>query len=267
MTEEISLVDSDFKVKDVEVMVKLKGQDLREVILGSLEFGEEGSAEDSKVSILLDFYSFLVNFSRQNNFTVEKASCFLNVAKRVHDSSVDQVLTVENSLSLLKDLLLKHSVHRPPYSVGVFTLKELQLITEYMIETYYKHYNLYQFVYVKEFCMTAMQTHPCDSIETPQLPLTPLVEALTEKEHLKKLEEERLAKEEEERQKKLEEEEKERAAKEALKDVECTEEVSDVIAKTVNKHVAILEEEMKKKFQEREEELLKKIEELQMKAK
>ena len=113
--------------------------------------------------------------------------------------------------------------------------------------------------------MTATQTHPCDGIETPQLPLTLLVEALTEKEHLKKLEEKRLAKEEEERQRKLEQEEKERAAKEALKDVECTEEVSDVIAKTVDKHVAILEEEMKEKFRKREEELLKKIEELQMK--
>jgi len=144
---EISLIGTDFKVKDVESMMRLKGSDLREAILEVL--GTQGSAEDPKVSILLDYYSFVVHFCRKNNFTGEKASCFLSVAKRVHDASVEQVLTMENSLAMLKDLLLKHSVHRPPYSVGVFTLKELQQVTEYMANTYYKHYNLYQFVYVK----------------------------------------------------------------------------------------------------------------------
>ena len=42
----------------------------------------------------------------------------------------------------------------------------------------------------QEFCMTATQVHPSDRIETPQLPLAPLGSALTEEEHLKKLEDE-----------------------------------------------------------------------------
>ena len=259
------MVGTDFKIKDVEVMLKIKGKELREAIMEVMteQWGVEGTAEDAKITILLDFYSFLVHFSRVNKFTAEKASLFLSVAKRVHDASGGQILTVENSLSLLKDLLLKHSVHRPPYSVGVFTLKELQLVTDYMVQSYYKHYNLYQFVYVKEFCMTATQVHPSDGIEVPSLPVAPLSEAETEAEYLQKLEDERLAKEEEERQKRLEIEEKERLAKEALKDVEYNEEVSEVITKTVEKHVATLEEEMKKKFQLREEELLNRIKELQ----
>lgn len=111
--------------------------------------------------------------------------------------------------------------------------------------------------------MTVDQTHPSDGIETPELPLVPLTEALTEAEHLQKLEDERLAKEEEERLRREEELEAERLAKEALKDVDCNEEVSEVIAKTVTKHVAMLEEEMQKKFEEREQELLAKIAELQ----
>ena len=111
--------------------------------------------------------------------------------------------------------------------------------------------------------MTVDQTHPSDGIETPKLPLVPLAEALTEAEHQQKLEDERLAREEEERLRREEELEAERQAKEALKDVDCNEEVSDVIAKTVTKHVAILEEEMQKKFKEREQELLAKIAELQ----
>ena len=101
--------------------------------------------------------------------------------------------------------------------------------------------------------MTATQVHPSDRIETPQLPLAPLGSALTEEEHLKKLEDERLAREEEERQRKAELEEQERVAKEALKEIEYNEDVSEVIAKTVDEHVAALEEEMadlKKKNEE-----------------
>ena len=118
----------------------------------------------------------------------------------------------------------------------------------------------------QDFCMTATQVHPSDRIETPQLPLAPLGSALTEEEHLKKLEDERLAREEEERQRKAELEEQERVAKEALKEIEYNEDVSEVIAKTVDEHVAALEEEMRKRFEEREQELLKKIAELQARA-
>ena len=163
--KEISLVGTDFKIKDVESLLKLKGHELRDAVFKTMaeDWKVEGEAEDAKVAILLDFYSFLVHFSRKSSFTAEKASCFLSVAKRVHDASVTQVLTMANSLALLKNLLLKHSVHRPPYSVGVFTLKELQLVTEYMVQTYYKHYNLYQFVYVKVSSLGPIQVLPPQS--------------------------------------------------------------------------------------------------------
>ena len=73
---EISLVGTDFKIKDVEVMLKLKGKELREAIMEVMteQWGVEGTAEDAKITILLDFYSFLVHFSRVNKFTAEKAS-------------------------------------------------------------------------------------------------------------------------------------------------------------------------------------------------
>ena len=67
-------------------------------------------------------------------------------------------------------------------------------------------------------------------------------------------------------QRKAELEEQERVAKEALKEIEYNEDVSEVIAKTVDEHVAALEEEMRKRFEEREQELLKKIAELQARA-
>ncbi len=149
---------------------------------------------------------------------------------------------------------------------ATFLLARVQLVTEYMVQSYFKHYNLYQFAFVKGFCMTVSQSHPSDRIETAPLPLAPLSEAITEAEEEERLAREQRAREEEERQAREAKEAQAREAREALRGVECTDEVSDVIAKTVDKHVAALEEEMRKQFQQREEELLKKIEELQAAA-
>ena len=41
-------------------------------------------------------------------------------------------------------LLLAHAVQRPPHSVGVFTLKEAQLITDFALNSYYRHFKLYR---------------------------------------------------------------------------------------------------------------------------
>ena len=44
----------------------------------------------------------------------------------------------------LQEKLLTHSVQRPPYSVGIFTLHDMQQLTEYFTDTYFRHYNLYK---------------------------------------------------------------------------------------------------------------------------
>ena len=45
---------------------------------------------------------------------------------------------------MLQEKLLTHSVQRPPYSVGIFTLHDMQQLTEYFTDTYFRHYNLYK---------------------------------------------------------------------------------------------------------------------------
>jgi hypothetical protein len=51
---------------------------------------------------------------------------------------------MERSFAFFKQLLLRHSVQRPPYSVGLFSFQELKAITEWMMDSYYRHYKLYQ---------------------------------------------------------------------------------------------------------------------------
>ena len=47
----------------------------------------------------------------------------------------------------VQSLLLAHSVQRPPHSVGVFTLAELKLITDFALTYYYSKFKLYRYAF------------------------------------------------------------------------------------------------------------------------
>lgn len=46
-----------------------------------------------------------------------------------------------------QNLLLAHSVQRPPYSIGLFSHSEFQRILTWALDSYYRHYKLYQYAY------------------------------------------------------------------------------------------------------------------------
>ena len=54
---------------------------------------------------------------------------------------------VDLSFQYCKDLLLAHSVQRPPYSIGLFTLPEMKALLSWMLDTYYRHYKLYMYAF------------------------------------------------------------------------------------------------------------------------
>ena len=67
-------------------------------------------------------------------------------------------------------------MQRPPYSVGLFSFQEIKAITDYMINTYYRHYKLYQYVYTKCYTLDFSESGPL--VETiPEL--VPLAAALS----------------------------------------------------------------------------------------
>lgn len=95
-------------------------------------------------SVLLEFYVNNVRFARESGFSIEKLSAFFSIMKRNHDEMVEAFLPMEKSWDYFKALLLAHAVQRPPHSVGVFTLKEAQLITDFALNSYYRHFKLFR---------------------------------------------------------------------------------------------------------------------------
>lgn len=56
-------------------------------------------------------------------------------------------LKVDRSFENFKELLLTHSVQRPPFSIGLFTFTEMKAIMAWALDTYYRHYKLYMYAF------------------------------------------------------------------------------------------------------------------------
>lgn len=46
---------------------------------------------------------------------------------------------------MLKEILAKHCIQRPPHSIFIFTEKEAMDIVNFMLRTFFRHYSLYEY--------------------------------------------------------------------------------------------------------------------------
>lgn len=161
----------------------LTGRDLLAKHLGIVQ------PEGLRNSIDLDLYVHTLQFGESQHFADDKLSGLLSIVKAVHTRSVQAKLTAERSFSLFKELLLKHSVQRPPYSIGLFSYAEMKRVMDWMLDTYYRHFKLYQYAFTDRVTMSVAQVHPLDTIEL-LTELQPLDIAITEEQHQEQLTEE-----------------------------------------------------------------------------
>ncbi|KXS19762.1 hypothetical protein M427DRAFT_504729 [Gonapodya prolifera JEL478] len=108
-------------------------------------------AESERNLILLEFYFYILKFSQQNDFTPEQSSTFFSIMKKTHERCVStRYVDLGHDFAHFKELVVKHSIHRPPYSVKVFSPRQIKVITEFATNTYFKHYSLYSYVFTKK---------------------------------------------------------------------------------------------------------------------
>lgn len=121
--------------------------------------------ENERSGILLDMYFNALAYASKQGLTMEKTSCLLAILKAVHEKAKDERMTIEKSFEFFKLLALQSSVHRPPYSLGVFTFAEMKDFTEYALSTYFRHYKLYQYAFTDLVRMDVKPAAPV--LETP----------------------------------------------------------------------------------------------------
>jgi len=144
----------------------------RQVLASALQLVPEDNP--LRHEVLLEFFVNNVRFARENDFSIEKVSTFFSIMKRNHDQMVEAFLPMEKSWEYFKALVLAHAVQRPPHSVGVFTLKEVQLITDFALNTYYRHFKLFRYAFTMRH-EKAITTRTCLT-ELPPSSFYPLID-------------------------------------------------------------------------------------------
>mmetsp|Transcript_27196 Transcript_27196/g.56419 ORF Transcript_27196/g.56419 Transcript_27196/m.56419 type:complete len:278 (-) Transcript_27196:83-916(-) len=104
-------------------------------------------AEGFRTEILADMHYHNYTFCVAHSFTALKTSTFLSIMKLVLEEAVSRRLTASEAFDVFKDWLLKHSVERPPWNVGVFTFDDVKAVMDYVHNTFFRHYRLYMYVY------------------------------------------------------------------------------------------------------------------------
>ncbi|KAL3143342.1 hypothetical protein ABBQ38_002177 [Trebouxia sp. C0009 RCD-2024] len=227
------------------------------------------SRTDSQQGIELDLYVQTLRQGKGMSLTDKQVSALFSLVKTVHTQAVLQRLTIDKSFDCFKQALLRHSVHRPPYSLGLFTLVQAQAITQWFLRTYYMHYKLYQYAFTNRVSCNVSSAHPGDAVELP-LQLLPLREADTEEQHQSSVEtqqkqEEAAAAKAAEEKTAQDEIDRQQRIKDSF-DAQMPDEISQKVQAALQKEMERLQLVMSAQFAKQEAVLKKRVTELEQKA-
>jgi len=178
-----TLTWKDFKPDDVEHLRTLVNPaDLLKFLQEFFHLNPD-SPQDA---ILLDFYSYNITFASESRFSADKLSSFFSIMKNLFDTSMAHPhWTWEESFAHFKTVLLTHSVQRPPYSVQIFSLEDITLISDYALSSFFRHYKLYQYTFIPQHVMSLETQNIFRPVVTPPV-IPPLAQGTPEAEILAK---------------------------------------------------------------------------------
>ncbi|KAI3365635.1 hypothetical protein L3Q82_010711 [Scortum barcoo] len=107
---------------------------------------------EPKRGVLLELYVQTVLFCRERGFKKEQTSALLSIIKSVHEANVETPLNnIEECFKYCKELLLCHSVRRPPFSISLFNYEEVNCVLKYIHDSYVRHYKLYKYILTPQY--------------------------------------------------------------------------------------------------------------------
>ena len=174
---------AELSFTDVESLVEcqtiLEFRSKMAPILGEREY----EPSNKRLLIELDLFYYLIRFAKSNDFNYQQISTLFSIVRTVHKMAISTPCNnLKETIEEFYRLLLHHSANRPPYSIGVFTTDQVKLITDYILNTYFKHFKFYKYVYTKRVQLDITIKYP-GILETPQPP-TPETKLLEEIEPL-----------------------------------------------------------------------------------
>lgn len=109
------------------------------------------NASDARQAILIEKYYYLIRFARSKQFNVEQTSALVSIFTRTHDLACDTAFgNLDETFDYFKELVLVYAVHRPPFSISLFTPQQIQLVVQYFFDSYFKQFKLFKYVFTPE---------------------------------------------------------------------------------------------------------------------
>lgn len=104
--------------------------------------------DDGKDQILVDFYMTMFTFTIKQRFSLEKTSTFFSIMYFLFNYSIlSKKIIKQKSLLLFNSLIDYHCIHRPPYAYQVFDLKEKNNLLEFVKNTFFRNYSLFENIF------------------------------------------------------------------------------------------------------------------------
>ncbi|KAI0223235.1 hypothetical protein LSAT2_025542 [Lamellibrachia satsuma] len=141
------LIWSDLTVSDMDLLNEASTADDVKRELARI-FELEDYVTNLKAGILMDLYFYVIQFARDNNFSKEKTSTLFSIVKHIHEMCIETPFgNIEYCYRHFRELLLCHAVRRPPFSLDIFSAEDVQTITEFVIDSYFRHFKMYKYVF------------------------------------------------------------------------------------------------------------------------
>ena len=143
---------------------------------------------------VLDMYCSALQYGKSMGFSDAQTSALVGITRSVHQDAIQERQSVATAFKHCNDLLLRHSIERPPKSVALFSLGDMKSLSSWFSTHYFMHYSMYQYVFTTCSEMSFKARSARDLIDTAPA-LSPLNEAVPEDAHAKMLQEQRAEKE------------------------------------------------------------------------
>ncbi|XP_056627926.1 coiled-coil domain-containing protein 189 [Triplophysa dalaica] len=142
------LLWADLKQSDLEELEKTKSiQEIERILCPALV----PDVPEPKQGILLELYTNQVLFCKEKRFNREQTSVLISIVKNVHQFNTETPLNNrDDCFNYCSELLLCHSVRRPPFSIDLFNADQVTEILSNFINTYIRHYFLYKYIFTPE---------------------------------------------------------------------------------------------------------------------
>lgn len=234
---------------------------------------------DLREGAQVDYYVAAFHWAKEKSFDDRQLGGFMALLSAVLDNLKENNMSKSENIKFLKDCFVGVGLDNPeqiPISLYFFTLEQAKDIMEYLITTFFQHYELYDFLFKTEqdelIIGSDLTAEVCPEDNGPVPP--PLEEAMTletyEKFVLEKMETDEEAAEREKDAAMTEEltdavlKAVESSPDEAVKNV-TAEELRKVIEKVTNELIIPTKKELKEKIKEKETTYLAKIGKVQVK--